>query len=300
MKDFGHQSQTSPSRETLRAMVFGTFTLHSSDIYRKKMIGALYGEIWKEVKFDFVHTNDIKLEVSNLGRVRSLKPRPHEKILKGTVSGGYRTIRLKFFTERPSATQKRIDLMREQIAELVREVGKMRARNKGKRVKDSSYFEVEKKIKVQTELLDGLKEKYQKEYRASELKRTINKSNSVHRLVADHFVDRPTEENNLVAHLDHNKLNNRYTNLKWMTRQENVEHQKTSPHVILARQERKTRKPKEDTKVYKLTSTKVMLIKKKINQGIALRTLAKTFKVTETQLLRIKRGENWANVQPAN
>ena len=264
------------------------------------MTGALYGEIWKEVKFDFVHINEIKIEVSNLGRVRSCTVEIDGKILSGTILGGYKTIRLKFFTERPPRTQKRIDFMRHQIAELVRQIGKMRTRNKAELVRDSSCFEVEKEIKVQTQLLDRLKEKYQKEYRASELKRTINKGESVHRLVADKFVDRPTPEHNLVAHIDHNKLNNHYNNLKWMTRQENVEHQKTSPQVIAARQERKTRKPKEDTKVYKLTSTKVMLIKKKINHGVALRTLAKTFKVTETQLLRIKRGENWANVQPAN
>lgn len=46
---------------------------------------------------------------------------------------------------------------------------------------------------------------------------------SVHRLVAKYFVDNP---NNLpeVNHLDGNKLNNHYTNLKWVTRSENMQH----------------------------------------------------------------------------
>ena len=42
-----------------------------------------------------------------------------------------------------------------------------------------------------------------------------------------------------------------------------------------------------------------MLIKKKIAEGMSLRALAKQFKVTETQIRRIKSGENWGHVQAA-
>ncbi|MDQ3192202.1 MAG: NUMOD4 motif-containing HNH endonuclease [Bacteroidota bacterium] len=264
------------------------------------MIRIIYGEIWKEVKFDFSYTNEIKLEISNFGRVRRIVSETEMKILEGAINHGYKSIKLKFFTLRPPATQKRIDIMRGQIAELVRQTGKMRTRNKVRRVKDNSFYETEKKINEQTSLLNTLKEKYQKAYRISELKRTVNKAYLVHRLVAEYFVERPSKDHKLVAHLDHNKLNNQYKNIQWMTREENVEHQKKSPKVIAAKQAKKYKKRNENSKVYKLTSTKVMLIKKKINQNVPLRTLSKTFKVTETQLLRIKRGENWADIQPAN
>ena len=35
----------------------------------------------------------------------------------------------------------------------------------------------------------------------------------------------------MVAHLDYDKLNNRTTNLKWMTPDENYKHQQNSPYV---------------------------------------------------------------------
>jgi hypothetical protein len=42
-----------------------------------------------------------------------------------------------------------------------------------------------------------------------------------------------------------------------------------------------------------------MLIKKKLNQGAKLKALAKTFKVSDMQISRIKSGENWAGVNAA-
>lgn len=48
-----------------------------------------------------------------------------------------------------------------------------------------------------------------------------NKSESVHRLVASVFVENPLELET-VDHIDGDKLNNHYTNLRWMTREENA------------------------------------------------------------------------------
>lgn len=42
-----------------------------------------------------------------------------------------------------------------------------------------------------------------------------------------------------------------------------------------------------------------MLIKKRLNEGKSLSILAKQFKVTTTQLSRIKRGINWNDIQAA-
>lgn len=262
------------------------------------MSKSYIGEIWKEIKFDFEYTNKIKIEISNFGRVRSTTPQNGETILKGAMVNGYRIIRLKFYKERDPQDQHRIDFLRGQMAELVRQIGKLRTRNKAKRVKDQSYSDYEQKITQLIAMLDGLKKKYQKAYKAIELKRTINHGGLVHRMVAEYFLDKPSEKHNLVAHLNHSKLDNRAENLQWMTRAENVTHQMTSPHVIEAKKQR-VGKRYEGTKACKLTSTKVMLIKKKLNQGAKLKALAKTFKVSDMQISRIKSGENWAGVNAA-
>ncbi len=99
-----------------------------------------------------------------------------------------------------------------------------------------------------------------------------------------------------MAHLDFDKENNHHSNLKWMTQKENSEHQKHSPYVIKSKANvigtgRITRQ--------KLTVRQVMIIKKRISEDMPLRTLAKRYKVSETQLLRIKRGINWGNVPAA-
>lgn len=60
----------------------------------------------------------------------------------------------------------------------------------------------------------------------------MNFHSLVHRLVADYFRRKPGVKQTIVAHLVHDKLNNRVGNRKWMTPEENYEHQKSSPYVI--------------------------------------------------------------------
>ena len=93
-------------------------------------------------------------------------------------------------------------------------------------------------------------------------------------------------------------MNNQSTNLRWMTPAENIVHQQKSPLVIAAKKERAIKAVDNPTNA-KLTITKVMLLKKLLNNGKPIRTLVKQFKVTETQILRIKRGENWGHIQAA-
>ena len=83
-----------------------------------------------------------------------------------------------------------------------------------------------------------------------------------------------------------------------MTPEENYQHQQTSPYVIKEKQEKRTGN-KSKSKATKLTVTKVMLLKKMLNQGKPMKELVRFFKVTETQIIRIKRGENWKEVEPA-
>lgn len=260
---------------------------------------SFIGEEWKSVKMDFGHVNEQLVEISNFGRVRSFTQNEAGQILKGDMINGYRIVKFKLFKPQDAATQKKLEFMRGQIALLIRDTGKMRTRNKAKRIHDASYMEIEKRIADQEILLEKIQQEYRREYNAAERKRIMNKGFLVHRLVAEYFVPQPSEKHSLVAHLDFNKTNNHVDNLKWMTRAENIEHQKNSPFVISARKKAIAAPRNEQSKAYKLTNTKVMFIKKRINEGVPLRTLAKSFKVTETQLLRIKRGENWGNVKPA-
>lgn len=46
------------------------------------------------------------------------------------------------------------------------------------------------------------------------------KTHSVHKLVASHFIDNP-ESKKYVNHIDYNKLNNRVDNLEWVSAKEN-------------------------------------------------------------------------------
>ena len=101
-----------------------------------------------------------------------------------------------------------------------------------------------------------------------------------------------------MAHLDYKKLNNHVSNLKWMTPEENFAHQQKSPFVIKEKEQRKLN-PRRNSKVAKLTVTKVMLLKKLLNQNKPVRQLVKQFKITDMQIYRIKRGENWGGIPAA-
>lgn len=46
---------------------------------------------------------------------------------------------------------------------------------------------------------------------------------TIHRLVAEHFIDKVIGKN-VVNHKDGNKLNNKFDNLEWCTQKENVQH----------------------------------------------------------------------------
>jgi len=257
-------------------------------------------EIWKEFNFPFEYINQMKAEVSNFGRVKTYtKINPEGRIINGTVVGGYPVVRLKFFTKRDEDLTHKFKYLRKQINSLVVSVKRMKLKLKELPQRNQEYYSLKKEITESESLWASMEKSYRKEYRGDELKRTYNFGGLIHRMVALCFLEQPTESHNLASHIDHNKSNNHISNIVWMNRKESSAHQLRSPTVILEKEQRKLKERNENTKVYKLTSTKVMLIKKKINQGISLRHLSKTFKVTETQLLRIKRGENWGHVPAA-
>ena len=201
---------------------------------------------------------------------------------------GYRIIRLKFYTQRDEKIQHKFDYLQQQATEL---------QQKLKTLKKTGGNE--EAIRETSEVLQNFKKSLSMQFEADLKSRVIHYHSLIHRLVAEYFLNKPSDQHTIVAHIDHNKLNNRATNLKWMTPEENYQHQKTSPLVIKENQERRVRR-KEHSRATKLTVTKVMLLKKMLNQGKPMKQLVKQFKITNTQIVRIKRGENWPDVQAAN
>jgi len=242
------------------------------------------GEQWKTLQFEFEFTNDFRMEVSNFGRLKTFNKVSNGNIIKGSMINGYRIVRLKFYQPRDEKTQSRLDNLQQQVFELARKLKSQVANGESNQV-----------ISETTALLNTLKKNVSKQFQKDLKKRTINYQSLVHRLVADYFLPLPTSEQTIVAHLDHDKLNNRVSNLKWMTREENYQHQKSSPHVINDKQQRQQRQQSNPNRA-KLTVTRVMLLKKLLNEGKPIKQLVKFFKVTDTQIIRIKRGENWANI----
>lgn len=114
----------------------------------------------------------------------------------------------------------------------------------------------------------------------------------VHKLVADFFTLRPSEEHKFVIHLDFDKKNNHFENLKWVTKEEMVDHNRVNPNV--------TNRPRPvHSKNYKLNESKVRIIKKMLqsNNNTRLKMIAKQFGITHSQLNRIRSGENWGHVK---
>ena len=120
-------------------------------------------------------------------------------------------------------------------------------------------------------------------------KKTFNRY--IHKLVAEGFVEKVSLEHKFVIHLDFDKQNNHYQNLKWVTKDEMVEHNRVNPAVV-------NKVIPKRTKNYKLTETKVKMIKKLLkNEKNRLKMIAKQFGITHTQLNRIRSGENWGHVE---
>lgn len=133
--------------------------------------------------------------------------------------------------------------------------------------------------------------------KVNEKGKTVNYHRFIGKLVAEAFLPQRTEEQTKLLHLDYVRDNDNIRNLRWATHEEMQEHSNKSPHNKRALEQlRETNKMADGRK---LTSTKVMLIKKMIarpNNRTRLKMIAKQFGVSEMQIRRIVSGENWAHI----
>jgi NUMOD4 motif/HNH endonuclease len=246
------------------------------------------GEQWKKIEFDFEYSNESRFEISNFGRVRTYNKISKGKIVNGSMINGYKIIRLRFYKPRGKDAQDQLNFLQAQVLELTKQLTILKKSGESEAI-----------IKEKTELLDGLKLNVKKKNAEDTNSRSINWHSLIHRLVAKYFLQQASAGHTVVAHLNHEKLNNWVGNLKWMTPSENYEHQKNSPYVINYKLEKKQGN-RDNSKITKLTVTRVMLLKKMLNQGKPMKQLVRLFKVTETQIIRIRRGENWKDIKAAN
>jgi hypothetical protein len=254
-------------------------------------------ELWKQVELKSPFEEKYELYISNYGRAKRITKLTEESvILKQSKTEGYPSANFGAFTKRDEKENKAFVATRLEIAEIKKQIKSLTDELLFCIENSEKFIEISAKLEETKNILEKVQGAYKKKYTKSERKRRNTFTFLVHRLVAIHFVSKASEEHNLVAHMDYDKLNNHHSNLKWMTRDELVKHHLGSPYVIQSKIKAQSR---EKVTRAKLTISQVMIIKKRINEGVSLRELAKRHVVTETQLLRIKRGENWAKIPAA-
>ncbi|MDB5196978.1 MAG: hypothetical protein JWP88_1349 [Flaviaesturariibacter sp.] len=132
-------------------------------------------------------------------------------------------------------------------------------------------------------------------YRTLNLHTRVNKGTIyVHREIAKAFLKKPSSSHDSVIHLNHDKLDNRLANLKWVKSEEMVAHQQTSPA-------KKAYKEVQANKQvgHKLTATQVRKIKETLanpKRRLTIKQVAEKYGVSEMTLYRIKSGENWGRI----
>jgi len=113
----------------------------------------------------------------------------------------------------------------------------------------------------------------------------------LHKLLAEIWLPKPSEKHTFVTHLDGNLKNNHISNLAWMTKEELDEHHRQLSSKI---------PPSERKKIItysKLKVRDVIAIKKMLQKGVQNVDIAKMFCISDMQVTRIKRGENWGHIK---
>lgn len=246
-------------------------------------------EIWKEYPLNFEYEGDYRIEVSNLGRVKTFnKLYPEGNIINGTMQGGFPIIRIKLFKERTPADKKKIEDLQIQIDALTEKVKFMRL--------SLSEEYKEERLRLAAER-DELIQKRKKLNIKINNKRCINLAILKHKAVAELFLPKPErEEQKFIIHKDFDKENNKVDNLEWASQEElNVRYMQHPKNVMYAHRKKTGEVSVKPSS--KLNATQVLTIRKRLARGYTLRRLAKQFGVSDMQIHRIKTGENWSSIK---
>ncbi len=114
----------------------------------------------------------------------------------------------------------------------------------------------------------------------------------VHKLVAQIWIPAPSNKHIYVTHIDGNLLNNQVANLKWCTKEGLVE-----KHREDAKRRALNSNGERIVTNSKLKESDVALLKSMLERGVVQSKIAKLFRISEMQVTRIKRGENWGHVK---
>jgi DNA-directed RNA polymerase specialized sigma subunit len=112
----------------------------------------------------------------------------------------------------------------------------------------------------------------------------------VHKLTAELFIPKENDLQDVVIHLDWNKTNNHVDNLQWVTKEESYRRM----HKVLQEARKKAGKIVTSSK---LTPEDVKVLKGLLQKGVKQNLIAKLFAISEMQVSRIARNENWAEVE---
>lgn len=118
----------------------------------------------------------------------------------------------------------------------------------------------------------------------------------LHRFVAELYVEKPSEKHEFVININHDKDNNHYKNIKWVTLKELKEHQEKDPN-------NKQRTIESKIVNRKLTDAQVIRLKTRLfdpKRKTRMKMLAKEFGISEMQLYRIKVGIHWGHIRVKN
>ncbi len=111
---------------------------------------------------------------------------------------------------------------------------------------------------------------------------------ALHSQVAKEFIPKKRKGDRYVIHLNGDRGNNHYKNLKWITREELNQIWKEKGVYDMTK-----RKPPRA----KLTETDVKRLKRMLKRGKTKKTIiARQMGISYMQLNRIERGENWGHV----
>ncbi len=116
-----------------------------------------------------------------------------------------------------------------------------------------------------------------------------SKNFCIHKLVAEYFIPNSEPDKTKVIHLDNDPLNNYFKNLKWADKNEIFLHAEKFNKNI--------KKVFRGNKAFlrKIKQTDVNRIRKMIEKGVSQKALAEEYGLSEMQITRIKRNENWVS-----